>query len=331
MSFTPSDICNPLIDFETMSMRVLTYQLTNNPVYRSFYKNLSGNSDTGVIAPDNIPLLPIEAFRDTRIYASDKRQSDLIFKSSGTSTTVRSTHYVAHAEMYRRSVFTGIQQFYALENYVILAYTPGYNQNPNSSLIWMLNEFINAESTGLSRFLDIGKPIASTYLDKIISNDKSVMLFGAAFGLVELAEKYSVFLPEGSIVIETGGMKTYRREMSRTDLQNVLSDGFGVGIDHIHSEYGMTELLSQSYSKGDQWFQCPPWMRVTIRDPYNPFRILPPGEEGLIGVIDLANWESCPFILTGDRGVLDPNGRFRVNGRWSDYHLRGCNFLLEVE
>jgi hypothetical protein len=331
MSFNPSDIYNPRIDFETMSMRVLAYQLDNNSIFREFYSNLLGHTDLRLFASEFIPLLPIEAFRDAQIYASDKPHPDLVFKSSGTSTSVRSTHNVAHAEMYRRSVFTGFQQFYAIENYVILAYTPGYNQNPNSSLIWMLNEFINAESTGLSQFLEIGKPIEDSLIDKIVSNDKCVMLFGAAFGLVELAEKYPIFLPEGSIVMETGGMKTYRKEMSRSDLHNALSDGFGIGLNQVHSEYGMTELLSQAYSTGDQWFQCPPWMRVTIRDPYNPIRILSHGEEGLIGIIDLANWESCPFILTGDRGVLDINGRFQVNGRWGDYHLRGCNFLLEAE
>jgi hypothetical protein len=310
---------------------VVEYQIHKNQVYRDFFKYLKGTFISDNFNPDLIPLLPIEAFRDACIYASDKTNPDLIFKSSGTSTTIRSTHYIAHAEMYRRSIFSSFQAFYAMENYVILAYTPGYNQNPNSSLIWMLNEFINADSTGLSQFLDIGKPIDESILEKIDSIDKNVMLFGAAFGLVELSEKYSTFLPEGSIVMETGGMKTYRKEMDRSELHNALSDGFGIGLKQVHSEYGMTELMSQAYSTGDQWFKSPPWMRVTIRDPYNPMRLLPPYEEGLIGIIDLANWESCPFILTGDRGIQDTNGRFQVNGRWGDYHLRGCNFLLETE
>lgn len=331
MPLQPSDICNPEIDFNDLTLKVLGYQIDRNAVYHTFFKELMVDADASDVTCNEIPLLPIEAFRDKRIYASDKINPDLIFKSSGTSTSIRSTHYVAHAEMARRSVFSCFYQFYALENFTILAYTPGYNQNPNSSLVWMLNEFINSDSTGLSQFLEIGKPIDERLIDKIVSADKHVMLFGAAFGLVELADKFSFFLPEGSIVMETGGMKTYRQEITRTELHNLLSDGFGVGLNQIHSEYGMTEMLSQAYSTGDQWFSTPPWIRVTIRDPYNPMRLVQPNEEGLIGIIDLANWESCPFILTGDRGVMDSTGRFKVNGRWSDFHLRGCNFLLETE
>jgi hypothetical protein len=221
--------------------------------------------------------------------------------------------------------------FYPIENMVVLGYTPGYNQNPNSSLIWMINALIEADTTGLSRFLPVGQPISQDLLTQIERSERSVLLFGAAFGLADLAEQHPVELPEGSIIMETGGMKTYRREMSREQLHNLLADGFAVPYESIHSEYGMTELLSQSYSLGDEWFHCPPWMRVSIRDPFNPLQEVAPGEQGLIGVIDLANWASCPFLLTGDRGLQREDGAFQVLGRWSAFHLRGCNFLLEEE
>jgi len=148
---------------------------------------------------------------------------------------------------------------------------------------------------------------------------------------LDLIEISKVKLPGDSIIIETGGMKTFRREMTKEELHNSLTDGFGLSNENIHSEYGMTELLSQAYSTGDNWFQCVPWMSISIRNPENPMEEVPKGEEGLIGVMDLANMYSCSFILTGDKGVQRSDGKFQVLGRWNPENLRGCNFLIDQD
>src|SRR5699024_3709152 len=149
--------------------------------------------------------------------------------------------------------------------------------------------------------------------------------------LLDLLEMQEVSLPAGGIVIETGGMKTHRREVSRRELHQTLAHGFGLDLSRIHSEYGMSELLSQASATGSEWFHTAPWMKVNIRNPENPHEALPSFEEGLIGIIDLANVYSCSFLLTGDRGMMDKNGRFKVMGRWNPKDLRGCNFLIEED
>lgn len=322
MHFKSKDICSPNVDFIGLRDRIYNYQLQKNLVYRRFVDGLFEK------APSEPPFLPVEAFRDARIYTEDDRP-ELEFRSSGTTTMVRSTHRVAYKANYEASIFAGLNAFYPIENMVVLGYTPGYSENPNSSLVWMINALIERDKSGLSRFLKIDEPISDSLLDRIASSEKQVLLFGAAFGLADLAEKHPTVLPDGSLIMETGGMKTYRKELSREALHTILADGFGVPFDQIHSEYGMTELMSQAYASGDMWFKTPPWMSVSIVDPFNPLRRLSVGEEGLIAIIDLANWASCPFLLTGDRGVLRADGAFQVLGRWSSYHLRGCNFLLE--
>jgi hypothetical protein len=330
MKFNPTDICSPDVAFDLRFRDILKYQSAENPIYGKFTQALGFSGvQLDQMSVSQIPLLPVEAFRDARVFAAGSHPPEIFFRSSGTSSMIRSSHHVAYASQYEASIFAGMSYFYDLSKFVVLGYTPGYNENPNSSLIWMIQALIQADPSGLSRFLSIGAPPASQLLDEIRDSGRYVMLFGAAFGLADLAESHCIHLPQGSVVMETGGMKTWRREMSRADLHQLLARGFGLPQSHIHSEYGMTELLSQAYAKGDQWFMPPPWMKVTIRDPYNPLCELPDGQPGLIGVVDLANWASCPFILTGDRGVRRSDGAFEVLGRWSSYHLRGCNFLLE--
>lgn len=289
-----------------------------------------------ITSPHEIPLLPIEAFKYADIIApSLKRTSSdepLIFKSSGTSGMQQSRHVVLNKDAYRTSILKGMSEFYTLEDFVFWCYTPGYNDNPHSSLIWMLKTLIGQDSSGLSTFLPLNAPLEHDKLEQVVASGKQLMLFGAAFGLIDLAELYTVQLPEQTIIVETGGMKTHRREMSRQALKKELSKAFSLAQSNIHSEYGMTELLSQSYNLGTDWFTPVPWMHVTIRDPKNPMRILPPGEEGRIGVIDEANRYSCPFLLTGDKGVLhEDRTRFQVLGRWNSKNLRGCNFLIDQD
>lgn len=315
------------VSFEEKAMAVFEYQRQHNEVYGRFCQALG-------VEPDHtfdIPLLPIQAFKEAQITMQPDPDPEIIFQSSGTSGMNRSKHLVADTNLYRKSILNGFNQFYDLDQSVILAYTPGYADNPHSSLIWMLNELIAQDDIGLSRFLSLDKPLEQSMIDEIKASGRRLILFGAAFGLLDLAESSTVSLPNNSTVIETGGMKTHRREMSREEMHHILADGFDLANDRIHSEYGMAELLSQAYATGGKWFRSVPWMKVTIRDPDNPMKQLPPFYEGLIGVVDLANVHSCPFILTGDKGVMDKKDRFQVLGRWNPKDLRGCNFLIDED
>lgn len=309
--------------------RVFQFQMEHNSVYNTYASHFLKESDLPVRS-DQIPLLPIRGFKDAKLLV-ENRSAELFFRSSGTGELDRSVHAVADPNVYKKSISKGFSKYFDLSDSAILCYTPGYNENPESSLIWMLNYLVEQDSSGLSRFLELGEPIGETHLDKISGSDKNVILFGAAFGLLDLLEMESLKLPKGSSIIETGGMKTHRREMSKSDLRLHLSNGFGVRLENVHSEYGMCELLSQAYAIGSEWFTTPHWMNVTIRDPDNPNRICEPGEEGKIGVIDLANIYSCPFILTEDKGVSNQAGEFKVLGRWNSDNLRGCNFLIDVD
>ncbi|MTI89111.1 MAG: hypothetical protein FH748_14230 [Balneolaceae bacterium] len=317
--------------FSEKAAKVFNYQKDKNPVYQRFCNALGV---TGATSPDAMPLLPIQAFKETTIITNPdeeqgSKESSLIFKSSGTSGMRRSCHYVPDPELYKQSILKGMRHFYELDDFVIWAYAPTYSENPNSSLIWMLNTLIDNDASGQSKFLALDTPLDKKELTAIQQSDKRMMLFGAAFGLLDLLEQQKTSLPDDSLLMETGGMKTHRREMSRQDLHRQLAEGFGLSKASIHSEYGMTELLSQAYSLGDEWFHTVPWMQVSIRNPDNPMEQMPPGEEGLIGIIDLANIHSCSFLLTGDKGIRREDGAFQVLGRWNPQDLRGCNFLIE--
>ncbi len=331
MIFEPKQICDPNIDFEQMCLQVFDWQLEHHLLYRKYLDELNSWGLYHHCFPasiESIPLMPIDVFRDAKVnlFAKDP---DIIFKSSGTTGMVRSVHAITDLDMYRHAIWEGLNYFYPIDEFVFLGYTPGYNENPDSSLVWMIDYMISRDETGLSQFLSIGKPISKELMHQISASGRRIMLFGAAFGLIELVETYRHHLPDGSIVMETGGMKTFRKEMSRDDMHDQLAKGFDLPKSQIHSEYGMTELLSQGYARGTEWFESPPWMKITIRNPENPSEQLPYGQQGLIGVVDLANWATVPFLLTGDRGVQRTDKSFKVLGRWNSYYLRGCNFLLE--
>lgn len=318
-------------------LKIVEYQFEHNLVYRRFCEALNVNLES--IQPDlnQIPLLPIRAFKDTNVIAVEDhsifntKHPSLIFKSSGTSAMSPGTHHVADENIYRQSVLNGFRYFYDLDKTVILGYTPGYADNSYSSLIWMINELINQDTIKKSRFLPLDKPLSQGEVNDIKASGRQLIIFGAAFGLLDLIELSSVQLPPNSVVIETGGMKTHRREMGRQTMHRKLAKGFQIDLSRIHSEYGMCELLSQAYATGGKWFRTVPWMKVSIHDPDDPQKRLPPYQEGLIGMMDLANVHSCPFLLTGDRGVLDKQGRFQVLGRWNPKDLRGCNFLIDED
>lgn len=328
----PFQIFDLTTPFKEKALQIFEFQTEYNAVYRKFCKAVGLNKVSSV---EEIPLLPIQAFKDVTVISQPdskfKIQHSEFFESSGTSGMNRSRHYIADSELYKVSIINGMQQFYDLDDFVILAYTPGYNSNPHSSLVWMLNVLIEQDKTGLSRFLDLGRSLSKEVIDEIKSKGKRIMLFGAAFGLLDLIEPGKIELPKSSIIMETGGMKTHRREMTKVELHQQLAEGFGLPMRNIHSEYGMTELLSQAYSFGNEWFECVPWMKVSIRNPKKPMEETPFGEEGLIGIIDLANLYSCSFILTGDKGIQNEKGEFQVLGRWNPINLRGCNFLIDQD
>jgi hypothetical protein len=323
--------------FKEKAKQVFEYQYKNNAVYRRFCEALGYNFKKKTSYPEfisgsqEIPLLPIKAFKDATITAQPDAEPDLTFKSSGTSGMERSVHRVADKNLYHQSILHGFRQFYGLDDTVIWGYTPGYSKNPHSSLIYMIQYLIDQDNSGLSRFLPLDEPLNPNAVAEVKRQKKQLIIFGAAFGLLDLLALEKVTLPSNSIVIETGGMKTHRREITKKELHKKLASGFGLNGNRIHSEYGMAELLSQAYATGGQWFRTPPWMQLSVRNPDNPAESLLPGQEGLIGVIDLANVHSCPFLLTGDKGVMDEKGRFRVLGRWNPKDMRGCNFLIEED
>ncbi len=320
------------IPFEEKAKKVFHYQFDNNPVYRRFCEALGIEK---IDKPEKASLLPIQAFKHKKIVTavnnSKFKIQNLKFKSSGTSSMQQSTHRVLDPSIYDHSLIQGFKNFYDLDSSAIWGYTPGYSENPHSSLIYMIQKLIEQDASGLSRFLSLNKPLKKEAVDEVKDSGKRLILFGAAFGLIDLTERSSVKLPSESIVIETGGMKTHRREITRDELHQKLAEGFGLDSSRIHSEYGMAESLSQAYATGSKWFRSPPWMKVSIRNPKNSFETLPAFKEGLIGIIDLANVHSCSFLLTGDCGMMDRKGRFQVMRRWNPKDLRGCNFLIDED
>ncbi len=344
-------IFNNSSSLRDIALQVFEYQFEHNPVYRRYcvaLDDISVSCDADLVSEcesknikekilnrvrDDItsyPLLPIKAFKDAAVTAHPNQEPELVFKSSGTSDMQRSIHQVHDANLYDHSLLKGFQHFYDLDNAVIWGYTPGYANNPHSSLIYMIQKLIDQDNSGLSRFLPLGEPVNPNAIKEVQRQGKQLILFGAAFGLLDLLEIDDLNLPSNSIVIETGGMKTHRREITRGELHKKLAKGFGLDGSRIHSEYGMAELLSQAYASG-KWFSTVPWMQVTIRNPENPNKVLQPYQEGVIGIIDLANVHSCSFLLTGDKGVMDKKGRFQVLGRWNPKDLRGCNFLIDED
>jgi len=327
-----SQIFDDSIPFEAKALEVFTWQYRYNEVYHRFCDAMKLTPNT-VTKVQEIPLLPVDAFKEADVMSVEEhRGPDLVFKSSGTSSMERSRHAILDEEIYRTSVLKGFEQFYNLDDFQIWAYLPGYSENPNSSLLWMVEALINESHSKWSRFLPLKKSLNKDDLEKIENSDRRLMLFGAAFGLLDLLElDDDIKLPENSVVIETGGMKTHRREITKDQLHSVLAEGFGVPEDQIHSEYGMAEMCSQAYATGGQWLKTVPWLKISIRNPKDPLKEVPYGEEGLVGCCDLANIHSCSFLLTGDKGVQRPDGAFQVLGRWQPENLRGCNFLIEEE
>ena len=311
-------------DFEKLSLEIFQLQAKNNMVYGEFLSHL--NIDVSSIHNiRQIPFLPIQFFKTHKIVSS-KDRIDQIFLSSGTTGSTQSRHFVNDVNIYKKSFRKGFEYFYgSITDYTVLALLPSYLEREDSSLVFMANDLIKKSGRPCSGFyLNNLEELQHTLL-KLVENNEKILLIGVSFALLDLAENFSVEL-KNTIIMETGGMKGRRKELIREELHRLLREGFGVS--EIHSEYGMTELLSQAYSKGKGIFECPPWMKIIIRDAEDALTILPAGKSGGINVIDLANINSCSFIATQDLGISHGQGTFEVLGRFDDSDIRGCNLMV---
>lgn len=311
-------------DFEKKALEIFSFQAKNNPVYKEYLSHLK-ITITSVQSLSDIPFLPIQFFKSHRVVAGEEK-IEQTFLSSGTTGSVQSKHYVSDVSLYEESYRQAFNHFYGeIEETVVLALLPSYLEREGSSLVYMVNDLISKSKQPESGFYLNNLDELKEVLLKLDALGKKVLLIGVSFALLDLVEKHHFSL-KNTFVMETGGMKGKRKEMIREELHAVLKTGFGVS--EIHSEYGMTELLSQAYSKGHGVFQCPPWMRILIRDTEDPLSLLPNGKTGGINVIDLANKNSCSFIATQDLGKVLSETSFTILGRFDNSDIRGCNLLI---
>jgi phenylacetate-coenzyme A ligase PaaK-like adenylate-forming protein len=310
--------------FEKIALKVFRFQYDNNTVYREFCELLKVGKYQ-VKSLEQIPFLPIQFFK-SHVVVSTTHPVQETFTSSGTTGMVTSKHLVTDVSLYEESYRKGFSKFYGnIENYTILALLPSYLEREGSSLIYMVNDLIQRTNNPDSGFyLNQYDELIKKLID-LDNSGKNIILIGVTYALLDLIERQR-FQLKNTIVMETGGMKGKRKEMIREELHEILSKGFGVST--IHSEYGMTELLSQAYSLGNGIFECPPWTQILIRETEDALNYVDQGKTGGINVIDLANINSCSFIATQDLGKKKPNNSFEVLGRFDNSDIRGCNLMV---
>jgi hypothetical protein len=309
--------------FNQTAIEVFNYQYENNIVYKTYVDLLNRPYPKTV---DDIPFLPIEFFKSQTIICGTKPENCLEFLSSATTGSIRSKHFVLDPKIYETSFFLAYKQFIGNpEDQVILALLPNYLEQGNSSLVHMVKRLIELSKNPLSGFvLNQPEEVKKSY-DCAIQEGKKVVIFGVSYALLDLAEKQTDL--SKATIIETGGMKGRRKELTKLELHQELMKG--LNVDFISSEYGMTELLSQAYSLSDGKFHAPAWMKISCRDINDPFSITPFGKTGGINVIDLANLHSCSFIATQDLGKCIDNQTFEILGRFDQSDIRGCNLMVE--
>lgn len=312
------------LEFDSLALEIFAFQYQNNKTYQEFCNHLGVTVDK-VKKIDQIPFLPIEFFKTRKVVASQEKEV-IIFTSSGTTQNKTSKHFVTDLSLYEASYLTAFEHFYgSIQDYCVLALLPSYLERKGSSLIYMANDFIKKSNHLESGFyLNNLNELAKTLL-KLSEQGTKTLLIGVSFALIDLAEQYPMQLHQ-TIIMETGGMKGRRKEMVREELHSILKKG--LGVQHIHSEYGMTELLSQAYSKGNGIFNTPPWMKVLIRDTEDPLSYQQIGKSGGINVIDLVNINSCSFIATQDLGKMHHDNSFEILGRFDNSDVRGCNLMV---
>ncbi|CAM2927037.1 Acyl-protein synthetase, LuxE [Flavobacterium succinicans] len=310
--------------FEKIALKTFRYQYENNLVYQEFCDLLKTNVQQ-VKTLQQIPFLPIQFFKSHEVVSSNEAPQ-AIFTSSGTTGMITSKHLVTDVSLYEESYRKGFSQFYGnIENYVVLALLPSYLEREGSSLIYMVEDLIQLSNQPESGFYLNNHDELIEKLIELDCQGQNVILIGVTYALLDLIEKRK-FQLQNTIIMETGGMKGKRKEMIREELHQQLCAGFGVSS--IHSEYGMTELLSQAYSLGEGLFECPSWMQILIRDTEDALSYITNGKTGGINVIDLANRNSCSFIATQDLGKKYANGTFEVLGRFDNSDIRGCNLMV---
>ncbi len=310
--------------FLANALTIFQFQAENCQVYQTYLSYL--NIDIKQINTlEEIPFLPIEFFK-THEVISNSNPPEVVFSSSGTTGITTSQHLVTDVSWYQKSFRQSFELFYGdVKNYAFLALLPSYLERAGSSLIYMVEDLIAGSQNPDSGFYLYNNDELYQKLTQLQQQKQPTVLIGVTFALLDFIEKHQLDFPE-LIIMETGGMKGRRKEMIREELHETLCNGFGVPA--IHSEYGMTELLSQAYSLGEGLFHCVPWMKVLIRDTNDPFTLLPNGKTGGINVIDLANINSCSFIATQDLGKIHENKMFEVLGRFDFSDIRGCNLLI---
>ncbi|MCK9325758.1 MAG: acyltransferase [Bacteroidales bacterium] len=308
---------------DQLVLDLFRFQAEENPVYHQYLKHL-GQNPLKINTLDEIPFLPIEFFRTHRV-VTGTGTDQLIFESSGTTGSQTSRHYVLNENLYHNSLETGFRLLVGNPtDFCILALLPSYLERSNSSLVYMVDRLMKISGDPDNGFFLDDLEALAHQIRKVESTGRRILLIGVSFALIDLAEQFPMKL-ENTTIIETGGMKGRREELTRKQLHQILTEAFTVPA--IGSEYGMTELLSQAWSGGHGLFRTPPTMKVLIRDPYNPFRQMPTGKTGGIDIIDLANRNSCSFIQTQDLGRAHPDGTFEVLGRFDSSAVRGCNLL----
>ena len=311
-------------EFKKQCLDIYNFQYENNKVYQN-YCNMICKNPTEINEINEIPFLPISFFKTKKILSTDNFEK--VFYSSGTTTNSRSKHFISSLKLYQKSFINNFKLNYSdITQYTILALLPNYYDNKDSSLIYMIENLIKlSKSKESGFFLDDYFNLSKKLIELDTKKERKTILIGVPYALLDMID-FNQFQLNNTIIMETGGMKGRRKEMVRTELHEKLKRGFGVS--KIHSEYGMTELLSQAYSKGDGIFKTPSWMKVIIRDINDAQNLDFNKKSGAINIIDLANYYSCSFIATDDMGKYINDDEFELIGRVDNSDIRGCNLLV---
>ena len=310
------------LPFNQLALELFGFQYENNTVYRDYANYLDITPDK-VQSLTEIPFLPVRFFKSHEVKTTVFEPA-LIFESSGTTATINSHHYIKEPALYEKNFLTAFRQFYGeIKDWCILGLLPSYLERENSSLVYMVKKLIEESGHTQSGFFLHDYQELNNVIGESEANKQKTLVIGVTYALLDLAEKFPQPL-SSTIIMETGGMKGRREELIREEVHEKLKNAFA--LKKIHSEYGMTELLSQAYSRGDGIFECPPWMKVLVRDEEDPFLIKEEGK-GAVNIIDLANIYSCAFIATDDAGKINADGCFEILGRMDGSDLRGCSLL----
>lgn len=314
-----------LINFDEICLQAFAWQWDNNTVYRNYCIHLGITQKQAVQSAKQIPYLPVELFKTQKVYAAHT-QPEKVFESSGTGLSGNSKHFVRSLQLYEQ-VFLQIfeSQFGSIKGKCVLGLLPSYLERENSSLVYMVKGLMKVSGHGLNGFFLYEQEALAERIAKLEAKEQGYFLFGVSFALLDFANRYQLKMPNAT-VIETGGMKGRRKEITRQELHTEIKKGIEPG--KLVSEYGMSELLSQAYSNEDGFYKTPDWMRVSLCELNDPFAIPREGKTGIIQVIDLANIYSCPFIRSSDLGRMKADGSFEVLGRVDHSDTRGCSLLI---